>query len=129
MLDDKLPEHLMRFGSSIHGTKPFWNHCNAKLSYMTIQIGCPTLFFTLSVADTKWPDVHDIIPSTTSINPQEASKWRVQNIIQNPHVVALYSHFRCTAFLETILIKLFDAIDYWYRYYIDHNFFMHTIII
>ncbi|XP_057822398.2 uncharacterized protein LOC131034818 [Cryptomeria japonica] len=114
--NDKLADQLMRFSSSIHGTKPFWNQHKRELIDMVIQIGCPTLFFTLSVADTKWPDLHTIMPSTTPTNPYAASKWRLQNIVQNPHLTALYMHHRFTAFRAEVLEKLLGATDYWYRY-------------
>ena len=29
---------------------------------MITQLGCPTIFFTLSADDTKWPDLHKLMP-------------------------------------------------------------------
>lgn len=55
--DEQLVEQLMHFGSSMRGTRPYWNKCRAELSNMINQIGSPTLFFTLSVANTKWPNL------------------------------------------------------------------------
>lgn len=46
--NDKLPDQLSRFGSSVHGNRSFWNQQRAELIDMVIKIGCPTLFFTLS---------------------------------------------------------------------------------
>ncbi|XP_057857720.1 uncharacterized protein LOC131066866 [Cryptomeria japonica] len=115
LLDDKLADQLMCFSSSIHGTKPFWNQRRRELIDMVIQIGCPMLFFTLSDADTKWPDLHNIMPTTTPTNPYATARWRLQNIVQNPHLTAMYMHHRFTAFHEEVLEKLLGANDYWYR--------------
>lgn len=115
MPDDKLADQLMRFSSSICGTRPFWTQRRGELSDMVIQIGCPSLFFTLSVADTKWPDLHTIMPTKSPTNPSMASRWRIQNILQNPHLTAIYMHHRFTAFREEVLEKLLGASEYWYR--------------
>ncbi|XP_059068275.1 uncharacterized protein LOC131047632 [Cryptomeria japonica] len=72
-------------------------------------------------ADTKWPDLHTIMPSTTPTNPYAASKWRIQNIVQNPHLTALYMHHRFTAFRAEVLEKFLGATDYWYRYEWQHR--------
>ncbi|XP_057839483.2 uncharacterized protein LOC131049446 [Cryptomeria japonica] len=53
----QLAEELMCFGSSMRGTRPYWNKCHFELSSMINQIGSPTLFFTLTAADTKWPNL------------------------------------------------------------------------
>lgn len=129
--DNKIVDHLMHFGSTIQGTKPFWNLRRVELSDMIIQIGCPTLFFTLSAANTKWPNLHNIMPTSTPTNPQLIVKWRIQNIIQNPHLVAMYMHCRFTSFFEEVLEKLLDAQDYWYRYtiYDIFNFLLHSFIL
>lgn len=103
MLDDKLVDHLMCFSFAIHGTRPFWNRCSAKLLDMVNKVGWPTLFFTLSATDTKWLDLHAMIPSTTFTTTQITSKWRIQNIVQNPHLIVLYMHYRFIGFNETIL--------------------------
>ncbi|XP_057840719.2 uncharacterized protein LOC131050534 [Cryptomeria japonica] len=114
--DDKLADQLMRFSLPNRGTKPFWNQRRGELIDMVIQIGCPTLFFTLSAPDTKWPDLHDIMPSTTPTNPYATARWRLQNIVQNPHLTAMYMHHRFTAFGEEVLEKLLGANDYWYEW-------------
>ncbi|XP_057838404.2 uncharacterized protein LOC131048470 [Cryptomeria japonica] len=119
--DDKLADQLMRFSSSIRGTKPFWNQRRRELIDMVIQIGCPMLFFTLSAADTKWLDLHNIMPTTTPTNPYATARWRLQNIVQNPHLTAMYMHHRFTAFREEVLEKLLGANDYWYRYEWQHR--------
>ena len=46
ILDSRLGERLMRFGTVIRGTHAYWNKCCVELSDMVQQIGSPTVFFT-----------------------------------------------------------------------------------
>ena len=46
-----LVDHLMCFGTNIRGTRSYWEKCRVELSDLLHQIGTPTIFFTLSVAD------------------------------------------------------------------------------
>ena len=64
MPDDKIGDWFTRFGSSLHGTCSYWNKSRAELTNMINQQGRPTFFFTLTSADdTKWTDLHAIIPA------------------------------------------------------------------
>ena len=68
---EKISNHLMCLGSSLRETRSFWHKSRNELTYMISQLGCPTLFFTLSATDTKWPDLHVIMPDTP---PHDATK-------------------------------------------------------
>lgn len=117
--DSQLAEQLMHFGSSLRGTHSYWNKCRGELSNMINQIGSPTLFFTLSATDTKWPDLHKLFPNGISGTPQTNKTW-VENIVNNPHTTSLYLHQRFTIFHEEVEEKFLNAIDYWYRYEWQH---------
>ena len=65
---------------------------------MVNQIGFPTLFFTLSAADTKWLDLHAIMPSSASMNTETDLQSKIQNIIQYPHLVVIFMHHRFISF-------------------------------
>ena len=88
---------------------------------MVIQRGFSTLFFTLSAVDTKWENLQNLMPSTTPSSQHATAKKRLQNIIENPHLAAIYMHHRFTAFREEVLEKLLRAKDFWYKY-IENNF-------
>ena len=62
MPNDKIGEWVARFGSSLRGTRSYWNKNRVELTNMINQQGTPTFFFTLSAADTKWPDLHALMP-------------------------------------------------------------------
>ena len=53
LLDNKLVEHPMHFGSSLRGSMAYWTKCRVELTDMITQLGFPSFFFTLSAADTK----------------------------------------------------------------------------
>jgi len=121
--DEQLAEQVMRFGSSLHGTRSFWHKDKNELTDMISQLDCPTFFFTLSAVDTKWPDLHAIMPGCLPSDIAKQQKWRNDNIISNPHLTSLYMHHRFPAFREIILEKHLNTKDYWYRYAFYRIFF------
>ena len=58
MPNHKIGERVARFGSSLRGRCSYWNKSRVGLTNMINKKGAPTIFFTLSAADTKWPDLH-----------------------------------------------------------------------
>ena len=66
---DNLSDSLMWFGSSLRGTRSFWAKNKSELSDMVDQLGTPTLFFTRSAVDTKWPDLHSIMYGECPTDP------------------------------------------------------------
>jgi hypothetical protein len=57
-------DRLMRFGTSLRGTRLYWAKSKGELIDLLYQLGTPTIFFTLSVADMQWPDLHALMPGT-----------------------------------------------------------------
>ncbi|XP_059070762.1 uncharacterized protein LOC131860375 [Cryptomeria japonica] len=78
---DQLPNQLMHFAASLRGTRAYWNRSRRDLTTMVHQLGAPTLFFTLSVADTKWPELHKLFPATPSSGHQTTKKTFIENIV------------------------------------------------
>ena len=111
-----LADKLMRFGTSLRGTRSYWEKSHAGLIDLLHQIGCPTIFFTLSAADMYWPDLHALMLGTMPTNPREAQNWRRQNIIDYPHIVAHYMHLRHSMFRKEILENGMNVKDFWCRY-------------
>ena len=98
--DTKLAEWLMRFGSFLQGTKAYWNICHSDITNMISQISCPTFFFTLSAADTKWSHLHKVMPNSAPVSAQNRNRWRTDNVINYPHIVAKYMHEFLSIFHE-----------------------------
>ncbi|XP_059076743.1 uncharacterized protein LOC131876007 [Cryptomeria japonica] len=111
----------MCFAASLQGTRAYWKRSRKDLTIMIHQLGAPTLFFTLSAADTKWPELHKLFPPNLSPEFQSTKKQFIENIIHNPHVTSLFLHFRFTIFHEEIIDKLLRAKYHWYRYEWKHR--------
>jgi ATP-dependent DNA helicase PIF1 len=124
--DNKLVEHLMHFGSTLRGTRAYWTKCHAELTDMITQLGCPTLFFTLSAADTKWPDLHNVMPKNAHSRRLNEHRKKIENVIQYPHLVAMYMHQRFQIFEEEVIKKYLKAKDIWYRFVLMDFYFLFT---
>jgi hypothetical protein len=57
-----LTSKIVRCLKGVRGTCPYWFMEGAKLKDMINQIGTPTLFYMLSMADLSWPDLHYLMP-------------------------------------------------------------------
>jgi hypothetical protein len=96
--DNKLADHLMHFGSSLGGTRAYWTKCHTELTHMITQLGCPTLFFTLSAANKKWPDLHNVMPRNENSHGLNQHRIKNENVIKCPHFVAMFMHHRFNIF-------------------------------
>ena len=82
---------------------------------MITKIACSTLFFTLSEADMKWLDLHNVMPNYAPSFAKSRNRWRIDNIKNFPHIVAIYMHQLFGIFHEEIIVKYLNSKDYWYR--------------
>ena len=80
MPNENIGERVARFGYSLCGTHSYWNKSRVELTNMINQQGTPTFFFT-SAADTKWPDLHALMPTKHPIGLPQEYQWKVHNII------------------------------------------------
>ncbi|KAI5699514.1 hypothetical protein M8J75_004058 [Diaphorina citri] len=63
--DPGLARRLMCYNSSVRGTNSYWRPRCGELLDMVQQLGAPTLFFTLSVADLHWPELYKLLDPET----------------------------------------------------------------
>jgi len=71
----------MWFGSSLRDTRAYWTKFRSKLTDMITQLGCPSLFFTLSAADTKWPELHNLMPIHSHSRSSNKHHMKIENVI------------------------------------------------
>lgn len=81
---------------------------------MIEQLGCVHIFFTLSAAETHWPDLHRLIGEVcaietgrlpldiTTLAPEQPQRWRVANVNDYPQICASFLYYRFKLFLDTI---------------------------
>ena len=119
----RLAADIARCLKTVKATRPFWQMEGGKLRDMIAQIGTPTFFYTLSMADMSWPDLHKLMPDDPlrpGLTTSEAAQIRQRNIANNPHIVAAYLTTKHTALKDTVLqhLDLDDTAhvsDFWYR--------------
>lgn len=126
----RLAKKISRFASSLPGLAPYWHQQRSNLLAIIDQLGTPTLFFTLSAADTQWSDLHQLIeqyralalnvpPRDLSALPEaEAKRIRNANLIDYPHIAAHFLEERFRAMLGTVFQDdpEFEAVDHWARF-------------
>jgi hypothetical protein len=120
---------VQRFMEPVVGLTPFWQKHRRNLMAMVSQLGCGHIFFTLSAADTHWPDLHRLIEEAraqstggplldiSTLEPEAAQRRRVDNLITFPHICAAFLHHRFRLFLDVVKkIPGLEYVDYWCRY-------------
>ena len=58
----QLAADIVRCLKTVKATWPYWQMEGGKLHDMITQIGTPTFFYMLSMADMSWPDLHKLMP-------------------------------------------------------------------
>ena len=120
---NELTEKIIRCVKTVRGTRPYWALEGAKLQDMLEQIGTPTFFYTLSMADMSWPDLHKLMPEDPfvfGLSDSQSYEIRARNVANNPHIVSSYLSARHHVFRETILQHLgldddSGVDDFWFR--------------
>ncbi|KAH9402184.1 hypothetical protein TYRP_016238 [Tyrophagus putrescentiae] len=52
---------VMVYAAKLRSTQQYWKQRCGELLDMVQQLGCPTIFFTLSAADYHWPDLFRLL--------------------------------------------------------------------
>ena len=111
--DTSFASRVMRFSSSLHGTRQYWCTQRLNLAAMQEALGMPTIFFTLSAADTQWPELQDLMrhyrPNTNQDKPSES----IKAVIQNPHLTDWFFLHRAEKFMRYFLQNSLGAVDFW----------------
>lgn len=118
-----LASKIVRCLKSVRATRPYWFMEGAKLKDMITQIGTPTLFYTLSMADLSWPDLHRLMPDDPfrpGLTDAQSFQIRMRNVTNNPHIVSAYLSTRHHHLRDTILQHLdveggCAITDFWFR--------------
>ena len=102
--DRHIADRIMRFGEGLRGSRQFWTARRWELSDMIKQIGSQGLiFFTFSIADLHWPELHNLMPSSENPTERETVAKCNQNIIDNPHIAVWFFSKRFEIFFNDVL--------------------------
>ncbi len=114
----KNPEYMkdiLVYGSNIRGTREFWSARSNELSALCDFLGLPTIFFTASAADMRWPRLRQLICEHHScLNVDDKSYFQL--VLDNPKICSDYFYEMFTMFFENIVLGSFEVVDYWYRF-------------
>ena len=107
-----LMSKIFYYTKEITGSNSYWNRIRQELKATIEQVGAPTIFFTLSMAEFHWPDLKKLFSLNDDAPTEEVGKL----ICDNPHIVDVYFTERTEAFVKSWLYKYLGASWHWYRY-------------
>jgi hypothetical protein len=113
---------ITRFSSSLRGTRPFWYGALKQLQSTVRQLGCPSLFITLSAADYHWDSLMRLMPGGIyerfRLADSRDARVRVARdaVKDNPLIVDFYFYRRFQLFKRYVLKPKFNVVDSWDRF-------------
>ena len=103
-------EHLMHrlqgYAAKIHGSHPYWFQRYNELRSLIEQKGPPTFFWTVSSADTFWPELHKLLPHTAGTNSNHNS--RICALVDNPHITDWFFYTKLTDWVQRWLYSVLN---------------------
>lgn len=112
-----LSNRVLHFGSTLRGTRQFWQKQKTRLTAMVDTLGLPTVFFTLSAADLQWPELASLL----NVGETEDSAARSRAVIENPCMADWFFYQRVLKFMDMFFIGILKAKDYWLRFEYQHR--------
>ena len=117
LTDDSLLPQIVRQGSDLTGTRPFWrnkgNHLQAQARFLSPSMS--PVFVTFSAADMQWQDLHRHFPGFSDVATADDRTRRTfiwDGVQHNPHIVAHYLVIRLQAFTDHVLRPLLGFTDF-----------------
>jgi hypothetical protein len=121
LADEGLLPYIVRQGSHLTGTRPFWknksNSLQAQARFLSPSMS--PVFVTFSAADMQWQDLHRHFPGFTDLASADDRTRRTfiwDGVQRNPHIVAHYLVLRLRSFTEHVLRPLLGFTDSWDRF-------------
>ena len=120
LADEGLLRQIVRQGSHLNGTRPFWRNKSNGLQAQARFLSPHTspVFVTFSAADMQWQDLHRHFPGFSDLLTADDRTRRTfiwDGVQRNPHIVAHYLVLRLRAFTEHVLRPLLGFTDSWDR--------------
>jgi len=118
--DEQLLPQIVRQGSKLPGTRPFWRNKSYALQAQArfLSRDEAPVFLTFSCADMQWEDLQRHLPQydvyrTATEQVRKKIVW--ENVQAHPHIIAAYLDLRFKAFAKHVLRPLFGFQDFWHR--------------
>ena len=115
--DTQLVDQIVRQGSELTGTRPFWRNKSNSLTAQARFLSQDTspVFVTFSAADMQWQDLHRHFTGWEGVTgAADAVRYQFvwKGIQDNPHIVAHYLQIRFRTFVRTVLQPLLKFTDH-----------------
>ena len=130
--DHSIPRRIIRFGSNLVNSDPYWNRrkreLDAFLFFRRHIVGdLPVYFHTNSMAELHWDPLKQLlakyISKTESSTYEDVYRelnsnahYLRQAILKNLHIVTTYFEARSINYYNTVAKELFNLTDYWFRF-------------
>ena len=110
---DQLMKRVHRYAAKVSGTDQYWFQRYLELKSLLEQKGIPTCFWTVSSADTYWPQLHSLMPHSQTETISHSA--RTQAVVDIPHLTDWFFCNKLKDFVNHWLLQVLDAQYYWYR--------------
>ncbi|XP_066913356.1 uncharacterized protein [Clytia hemisphaerica] len=130
--DHSIPKKIIRMGSNLVNSDPYWNRCkrelDALLFFRRYSIGdLPSYFHTNSMAELHWAPLRQLLAKYLSSTCEDTydgilnklntdMHFLRRTVLQNLHIATLYFESRTINYYNTVAKELFDLTDYWFRF-------------
>lgn len=121
LADDALLSQIVRQGSNLTGTRPFWRNKSSSLQAQArfLSPGMSPVFLTFSAADMQWHDLHRHFPGFSDValaDDPTRRRFVWDGVQSHPHLIASYLVIRFQAFADHVLRPFLRFTDHWYRF-------------
>ena len=118
LTDEGLLPQIVRQGSMLPGTRPFWRNkgCGLQAQARSLSPEMSPVFVTFSAADVQWQDLHRHFPGWVDVTLADDHTRRTfawDGVQNNPHIIAEYLVIRLRIFREHVLRPYLHFTDYW----------------
>jgi hypothetical protein len=119
---------VLRFGSSIRGTRGYWSSERARAYAWTLFLEyhydqMPTVFYTISAAEYHWKWLHRLFEGSEAylkdghdLSPQKEQKLRSENVLNNPAKIAWAFVHMMKRWHIDVLYKSAGWVDHFLRF-------------
>jgi hypothetical protein len=120
LAEEGLLPQIIRQGSILSGTRPFWRNkgCSLQAQVRFLSPEISPAFLTFSTADMQWQDLHRHFPGWAAAaleDDRSRHNFAWDGVQNNPHIIAEYLMIRLCTFAEHVLRPFLNFTDYWER--------------
>ena len=110
---EQLMSRLQRYAAKVQGSSQYWYQRYNELRTLIEHKGPPTFFWTVSSANSYWPELHNLLPHSQVSEPSHS--MRVHAVIDNPHITDWFFTSKLSDWVQHWLYDALGAEWHWYR--------------